>query len=84
MVLGLNQLRNRSCGSVRSHDCQLVYCLVTTRAAYITVGYQLQPALAATAATLTPLLSLLRLELELEVHCCNNGKGRRRCWVWSL
>ena len=52
MVLGLNWLRNCGCGSARSHDCQLVYCLVTTRAAYITIGYRLQPALAATAATL--------------------------------
>ena len=43
---------NRGCVSAWSHDCQLVYCLVTTRVAYITAGYWLQPALAATAATL--------------------------------
>ena len=53
MVLGLNQLGNRGCGSVWSHDCQLVYCLVTTHMAYIMVGYWLQPALATTTATLS-------------------------------
>ena len=52
IVLGLNRLRNRGCVSVWSHDRQLVYCLVTTRVAYIAAGYRLQPALAAAAATL--------------------------------
>ena len=44
---------NCGCVSAWSHDCQLVYCLVTTRVAYITAGYWLQLALAATAATLS-------------------------------
>ena len=52
IVLGLNRLRNRGCVSVWSHDRQLVYCLVTTRVAYIAAGYRLQPALATAAATL--------------------------------
>ena len=82
IVLGLNRLRNRGSGSAWSHDCQLVYCLVITRAAYIAVGYRLQPALAATTATLCA--DVVVSTGAMQCDAMQTIRNRRRCGNCSV